>query len=36
MFDIWKKLNLKNEAAIAVVDAPESFESEIGELGEFA
>ena len=34
MFDIWKKLNLKNEAAIAVVDAPESFESEIAELGE--
>lgn len=32
MNDLWKKLNLKDQSPIVVVDAPESFESQIEAL----
>lgn len=34
MQPIWKKLNLKEEPHITVIDAPESFEVELDRLGE--
>lgn len=32
MSDVWKKMNLKTESEIVVVNAPESFEGQIAEL----
>ena len=33
MTTVWRKLNLKEDAAIGVLDAPQSFEAEIDALG---
>lgn len=36
MTPMWKKLNLKDQTEIVVLNAPESFEAEIAALGELA